>query len=213
MAESMLLQSIEAINTQLAAITTSIASSKTELNSNIAASEKRVIEHIKLTCSQLNDKIESLEERVCELERQSDAKSVQINALEMKINMRNLIIFNFEEKEVTDTELLSNIIQFFIEKMKAIVKHSEVDQIYRMGKPQPLKTRPIFISFVAVKTRDHVFSMRRNLKETGITISEDCPKNISARRKELMPALLGAKIEKTGLFQIRHPSCEWQSMF
>jgi hypothetical protein len=72
-----------------------------------------------------------------------------------------------------------------------------------MGKETPRKTRPLFVSFVAIKTKVQIFSLRRNLKNTKISISEDCPKDISTKRKELLPALLGArKMNKKAYFKL-----------
>lgn len=52
----------------------------------------------------------------------------------MNFNRRNLIIFNFQENEITYEELVSNIISFFNVFMKAIIKHADIDTVYRMGK-------------------------------------------------------------------------------
>lgn len=118
----------------------------------------------------------------------------------MKINQRNLILYNFEESEVTPEELLSNLVYFFNNIMKVIIKHSDIDVVYRLGKSRPQNMRPIFVSFTTLKMRDYIFSSRRNLKETKISIAEDCPKDILEKRKQLLPALLGAKKQKKKAF-------------
>lgn len=71
-----------------------------------------------------------------------------------------------------------------------------------MGKPQPHKTRPMLISFTTVKMRDYIYTCRRNLKGVKVYISEDCPKEIIKQRKQLLPALLGAKkLKKKAYFK------------
>lgn len=120
----------------------------------------------------------------------------------MKINRCNIILYNFEEKEITPEELLTNLIKFFNEVMKVILKHSDIDVVYRLGKEQPRKVRPVFISLTTVKMKDYVFSCRRNLKDSKVSISEDCPKEIIQKRKQLLPALLGAKkLKKKAYFK------------
>lgn len=201
---------------KLTAISDSIAKSEKNLDDRITESEKRVIDHIDTKYNELSEQIVKLEERIStvesevsnqsakitELEMESAAKSSYIAELEMKINRCNIILYNFEEKEITPEELLTNLIKFFNEVMKVILKHSDIDVVYRLGKEQPRKVRPVFISLTTVKMRDYVFSCRRNLKDSKVSISEDCPKEIIQKRKQLLPALLGAKkLKKKAFFK------------
>lgn len=196
----------ESFKTKMDEITqqlTKITECFVDTNKKIAESEQKVIKHINKKYEELNGKIVGLEAKVSSLQSESDAKSLRISALEMKLNMRNLIIFNFDESEITQEELVTNVVNFFNQTMKAIIRHSDVDQVYRLGKEQPQKSRPLFVSFVATRTRAQIFSLRRNLKNTKISISEDCPKDINAKRKELLPALLGArKMNKKAHFKL-----------
>lgn len=194
----------------------SISKSEQNLNTKISESEAKVIEHIDSKYNELSEQIIKLEERVSKLESddairtakitnlemESAAKSSYITSLEMKINRCNFILFNFEENEVTPEELITNLIQFFSDVMKVIIKHSDFDVIYRLGKAQPRKIRPVFISLTTVKMRDYIFSCRRNLKGSKVSISDDCPKEIIEKRKKLLPALLGAKkLKKKAYFK------------
>lgn len=202
------------MNAKLTNITTSIATSEANIENKIADSEAKVIEHIDTKYKELSEQILGLENRISaleeerdlqrkqilELERESAAKSSQIVSLEMKVNQCNIILFNFEENEITPEELLTNLITFFKEVMKVIMSHTDVDVIYRLGKPNPRKIRPVFVSLTTLKMRDYIFSCRRNLKGSKVSISEDCPKEIIERRKQLLPALLGAKKLKQRAF-------------
>lgn len=204
------------LNNKLSSITNAIVSSEQNLDERISASEKRVIDHIDSKYNELSEQIVKLEERISslecekvqqsqaisELQMESAAKSSYISTLEMKINKCNVILFNFEESEITPEDLLTNLIKFFNEVMKVIMKHTDIDVVYRLGKEQPRKIRPVFISLTTMKMRDYIFSCRRNLKDTKIYISEDCPKEIIAKRKQLLPALLGAKkLKKKAFFK------------
>lgn len=200
--EKMLLE----LNKKLTTITDSIVSSEKNLNDRIATSEQKVIDHIDTKYNELSEQIINLEERIStlenesalqsskisELQSESAAKSSHISTLE-KINRCNLILFNFEENEITPEDLLTNIIKFFKDVMKVIMNHSDIDVVYRLGKEQPRKIRPVFVSLTTLKMRDYVFRCRRNLKDSKVSISEDCPKEIIEVRKQLLPALLGAK--------------------
>lgn len=192
---------------ELAKINESIAKSEKNLNEKITTSEQKVIEHIDSKYNELSEQIVQLEERISTLENENTLqsakisalelkaaeKSAYINSLEMKVNRCNLILFNVEEKEITPEELLTNIVKFFQVVLKVLVKHSDIDVVYRLGKAQPSKTRPVFISLTTQKMRDYIFSSRRNLKGSNVSISEDCPKEIIEQRNKLLPALLGAK--------------------
>lgn len=208
------------LNKRLSDISCSIANSEANINENIresiAISEQKVIEHIDIKYNELSEKIVQLDDqitslkndsaqqslKISELERESAAKSSYISTLEMKINKCNIILFNFEEIEITPEELVTNLVKFFNDVMKVIMKHSDIDVVYRLGKAQPRKTRPVFVSLTTLKMRDYIFSCRSNLKGSKVSISEDCPKNIIEERKKLLPALLGAKkLKKKAFFK------------
>lgn len=202
------------ITKKFAEISVSIANSEKNLNEKITTSEQKVIDHIDVKYNELSEQIVKLEERISvieseatsqsekitELQLESAAKSSYIAELEMRINKCNLILYNFEETEITPEELLTNLIKFFNNVMKVILKHSDIDVAYRIGKEQPRKIRPVFISLTTIKMRDYIFSCRRNLKDSKASISEDCPNEILERRKQLLPALLGAKKLKNKAF-------------
>lgn len=201
---------LDELNKKLTKISESIASSEKNLNKKITTSEQKVIDHIDSKYNELSEQIVKLEERITllenettqqsakiqALESESVAKSLHIASLEMKINRCNLLFFNVEENEITPEELLTNIIRFFNEVMKVMIKHSDVDVVYRLGKEQPRKIRPVFIGLRTLKMRDYIYSCRRNLKGSKVSISEDCSKEIIEKRKLLLPALLGAKKSK-----------------
>lgn len=205
---------MEYFDSKLAFINNSITASEKNIENKIAESEKTVTDHIDLKYNELSEQITKLEERISSLEaesaqktwdieelrRESDCKSTYISTLEMKVNQRNLIIYNFEESEVTPEDLLSNLITFFTNVMKLIIKHSDIDVVYRLGKASPRKTRPIFVSFTTLNMRNYINSARRNLRDTKISIAEDCPKEVIEKRKQLLPALLGAKKQKKKAF-------------
>lgn len=99
-------------------------------------------------------------------------------------------------------ELVSNLVKFFKEVMKVILVHSDIDIVYRIGKETTRKIRPVFISLTTLKMKNYIFSSRRNLMGSKISIADDCPKEIIDKRKKLLPALLGAKkLKKKAFFK------------
>lgn len=216
MSEDLLKKTLDELNGKLSTITDSIKKSEKNLNERITTSELAVIDHIDKKYNELSEQIEKLENRIltlenevdcqsakiAELEKESAAKSNYIAEMEMKINRCNLIVYNFEEKEVTSEELVSNLVKFFKEVMKVILEHSDIDVVYRIGKETPHKVRPVFVSLTTMKMKNYIFSCRRNLMGSKVSISEDCPKEIIEKRKKLLPALLGAKkLKKKAFFK------------
>lgn len=71
----------------------------------------------------------------------------------------------------------------------------EIDGIYRIGKRENSKNRPIIIKFLARRKAIETISSRKNLKGSKIYISEDLPKEVIEKRKQLMPILKKHKAE------------------
>lgn len=196
-------KSIGTLTTYIKNISCSILETEERLNKNINASETRVVEHIDSKFNELNEKVDCLEERVTTLEAESAAKTSIINALEMKSSIHNLVIFNLKEEECDELPLLEILLKLFNETMKMTIFPKHIDLLYRIGKPQLNKMRPVIISFFSLKVKNDILKAKPLLKNTLINICEDCPKEINTRRKQLLPALMGAKrMNKRAFFKI-----------
>ena len=57
---------------------------------------------------------------------------------------------------------------------------NDIDRSHRIRKPSPRKKRPIIVKFVRYNDRRKVFSNKKKLKDSGISITE----SLTARRME-----------------------------
>ena len=49
---------------------------------------------------------------------------------------------------------------------------NEIDRSHRIGKPSPQKKRPMIVKLVQYYNRRKVFSNKKNLKDSGVSITE-----------------------------------------
>ena len=69
------------------------------------------------------------------------------------------------------------------------------DRVHRLGKYDATKTRPIIAKFCFFQDRELVRKSAKNLEGTQYSVSQQFPKEIQARRKELEPTLKKLKNE------------------
>lgn len=181
------------IKDNFASVSTNILETEQRLNTSIAASEKRITEKMNEDFKKVNSRCDDLDNRVQNLETQSSSKSSQMALLEIKVNQHNLLVFNFKDNEQDEEELWECIIIFITKSLKIPVSRNDFEVVHRMGKKQEKKDRPVFLTFRSMKLRNDVFKAKNLLKGTNVVISEDLPKEINLKRKELYPALLAAK--------------------
>ncbi|KAL5278357.1 hypothetical protein ACFFRR_003152 [Megaselia abdita] len=143
------------------------------LNSNINAVEKRVIERVDAKVGQVNSRCDNLQEKVEFLQKESDKKSEKLNALEIKINSHNILLFNFKDTERDEDELIECVISLFKNTLKVSVVKNDFEAIYRMGKKQDKKDRAVMVKLVSIKIKNDILKARGTLKGTKIVIAED----------------------------------------
>ena len=96
-----------------------------------------------------------------------------------------LVMTGMKETRGEDTDQIVEEILF--SKLGLNLAPFEVQRTHRLGQRRDPKdgravNRPIIIRFVGYKSRDKVFKVKRKLKDTGISISE----NLTERRAELL---------------------------
>ena len=64
------------------------------------------------------------------------------------------------------------VASFIKDKMDIDLSVNDIDRIHRIGKPSPRKIRPIIVKFVRYNDRRKVFSNKKKLKNSGISITE-----------------------------------------
>lgn len=181
-------------------VSSNLLETEQRLNANINEVEKRVIACVDAKFDEVNSRCDDLEMKVQQLQHESNKKSDQIKALEMKINIHNILLFNFKDSERDEDELLGCVISLCKNTLKVNVDNSDFEAVYRMGKKQEKKDRPVMVKLFSVKTKNDIIKARSTLKGTKIVISEDFPKEINDKRKELYPAMMAAKQQNKKAF-------------
>ena len=164
--------------------------------------------------NKINDKLDTFEfalgtahEQITQLN--NEKKRMQDSLLYLQSqSMRNNLVFSGlnedsnENHDVTEVKVRT----FMVEQMKIaqdIVDGIQLERVHRMGvnysgaTSSGARSRPrnIVAKFLHYKDRETVRRARMNLKGTGYYVNEQFPKEISDRRRELLPKLHQAKRE------------------
>ena len=118
-------------------------------------------------------------------------------------SMRNNLIFSGITEDVRENPEATEIKvrHFMVDKLKIaqnVVDGFQLERVHRIGSSSSGagatgRPRSIVAKFLQFKDRETVRRARVNLKGTGYFVSEQFPKEISDRRKELVPKLHQAK--------------------
>ena len=153
---------------------------------------------------QLNELTNSINEKFEELEKDKKEKEIKIKKLEEKVSLmsnkietleksfdsqeqyscRNcLLVHGIDEKEGEQTDKV--IIDTVVEKMNIAITSDDVDRSHRVGKKKEgNKSRPIIVKFSRYNACHKVFSNRKRLKGTNISITESLTTTRMAKLKE-----------------------------
>lgn len=142
----------------------------TSVTQNVMAALDERLKAITVENAQLKNKI-------CELES-------KLKFADKDKRKNNLVFFGIEEeKAATETELVDYIKDIIIE-MGVHFEVLEINNVYRIGKKEPGKNRPVVISLTTTWKKHMIMRNRYNL-QVGVNIKEDYPKEIIAKRKQL----------------------------
>ena len=125
-------------------------------------------------------KSESIETHNIALKENIKKLKEEIDNLEQYSRRNCILIHGVKEsnKEVTD-DLAREI---FNTKLHLDVNVQDLDRSHRIGRKTPGKTRPIIVKFATYNRRREVFSTKKNLKGSKITITE----SLTSNRLELL---------------------------
>lgn len=106
-------------------------------------------------------------------------------------------MYKFPENETNSTELEENVIQLLNEKSGVNISSNHIESVFRMGKKteNSTKTRPVLISFLSLKIRNLFIQKTKKFVEAGFGLAEDFPKEVSEKRKMLLPVVKALKKE------------------
>ncbi len=160
---------------------------------------KECIQGILKENSSLNEQVNLNKEGVSglkakyeKLERENVEIKKKLVDLEARSRRDNLKIYNVPESEGENLRIwfgkfLSDKLGFLVPTMM------DVDRIHHIGKPGGKGTRPTIIKFTKYSDREAVWNRRKELKDSGISMSEHFPEEIDRKRRTLFPIMKAAR--------------------
>lgn len=140
--------------------------------------------------SQMDEKLMPIKQELEELKTENCHLKTKIANLIKNSRINNIIVYGFEENEKSQVELMESVIKKLNGDLNVQLEKKDINILHRIGKKDKPnnKKRPILISFVNLWKKIELMKKKKNLK--GIYISEDYPKEIQEKRKELQIKLI-----------------------
>lgn len=132
----------------------------------------------------LDEKLKAITEENAQLKNKISELELKLKFVDKDKRKNNLVFFGIEEgKATTEAELVDHVKDIIIE-MGVHFEAFEINNIYRIGKKEVDKNRPVVASLTTTWKKHMILRNRPNLQE-GINIKEDYPKEIIEKRKQL----------------------------
>jgi exonuclease III len=103
----------------------------------------------------------------------------------------NLLFHNLPEEKDENCE--QKVLTFIKEKLNIEGQEVRLQRAHRIGPFNPSKTRPIVAKFSDYPVREDVRRAAKNLKGTNFGISEQYPKEVVEKRRQLVPIMVQAR--------------------
>lgn len=159
-----------------------------ELNAQkieIQKSGEKVTAQVTLNISnKLEEKFTIWEEKHRILKEKTEHQEKRLQIIEKQARKRNIIFFGIEEGESSYHNLENNILKFINEKFSLKFNSRDIQEVKRVGKKGD-KPRPIIVTFATLGSKINILKQKRSLKDSQYHLSEDYPKYILEKRKEL----------------------------
>lgn len=140
----------------------------------------------------LEEKFKIWDEKFENLKEKLENQEKRIYFLEKQARKNNIVFFGIEETE-SSYQMLENIVTKFVKEYFSLnLDHRDIQEVKRIGKKGE-RSRPIIATFTTLGTKIKIFKQREALRETTYYITEDYPKQILEKRKELQAQ---AKLER-----------------
>ena len=166
------------------------------------ANANLMIQKLKKTTNDLQNSIEFTQkdqaeafDRIAQCEQEQANQDDELIRQEIYSQRWNMIFYKVPETR--DEDCIGLVRKIITNDLK--INHEEVNQfqfcgVHRLGKQSRGRPRPIIARFTCRSDRDKVWKMRRNLKDSNISIGEDLPKRVQEiKRKILIPAMKKAR--------------------
>jgi hypothetical protein len=157
--------------------------------------ELLIVKAVESATKSITEDLRALKEEVSSLKEELVAKDFKIRHLETTVDdleqygrRNNLRIFGIPER---DNEKTDDIVIDVASKIGVVLDSSCIDRSHRVGK-KGTHHRPIIVKFTSYAHRRSVFSQKKLLKGTKITVREDLTKS----RLNLMKNAVSAYSEK-----------------
>lgn len=146
--------------------------------------KEEVIEKISQTNTMvrsLSEQFNSLTDAVNNVKKQCEKNTGgiavvnnKLDALEQYSRRNNVRIFGIRESANESTDDI--VLNLFKSKLNLSLNVSDIERSHRLGKRNSEKTRAIIVKFASYRQKALVYGAKKNLKNSGITITEDITK-------------------------------------
>ncbi|KOB76970.1 Endonuclease-reverse transcriptase [Operophtera brumata] len=140
--------------------------------------------------SQMDEKLAPFIREIEELKSENQKLKDKIAGIEKSKRFNNIIIFGIKETENSPTELMASTKGKIRNDLIISLDDKDINTIYRVGKKDSKneKDRPILISFVNGWKKIEIMKNRNKFKD--VYASEDYPREVLDKRKELQTKLI-----------------------
>lgn len=140
--------------------------------------------------TQLDEKLIPFTQDIEKLKLENKHLKEKLAHLEKSNRANNIIIYKLKETEQSSTDLMELTIKKLKTDLNIPLESSDINAIRRIGKKDGKdgKIRPILVAFLSNWKKNEILKYKKKLKE--IYISEDYPKDILDKRRELQATLI-----------------------
>ena len=185
----------------------------TELKRQIFAGFENLLAPIKQEIQELKDDQKTLfegektinnsriEKKFVQNEERQKKLESRISLLEDQLLEKNVIFQGIPEEEYEDrSDIKTQVVKAMASTMegedfdskKTLAGQTSIDSVERLGKFNPLRTRPIKVKFREKKDVDHLFKHRKSLRR-GVFIDKEYSRSTDKERRLLRPVLNAAR--------------------
>lgn len=209
-------EQINTVTKKLSAIESRVSaleSSSVDMNKRFAEIEtSRVVDA--QTCDEILSKQDSIDKQLCDerkkfnklasdfesLSKAKDAIQEDLVDIQSRSMRDNLLFFGFPEASSVDERRTENctqkILDFCVDTLKIENARTDIkiERAHRVGRFLQQKNRPIVVRFNHFPDKTLIKSKAfAELKNSGYRVSEQFPKAIQDKRKQLIPVMIQAK--------------------
>ena len=164
-----------------------------ELADIVAAFKTEVLKEITEIKSQTKD-IAVLSDRINKIEEKVDAKMAdfqkRLDDLEGQSRRSNVIIHGIAEDDQEETwESTEKKVHDLAKTKMKITEPIAFERCHRLGRRRANGSRPIIAKLSFFKDKQRLFKQAKELKDSGISISEDYVKSVREARSKMVPLM------------------------